>query len=177
MVVAITGHRPDKLNNEYINKFDPRRMFDWYGPLSKVIFRELQELYRLHQVTKVIDGMAIGVDQIAAHAAINMDIPVFGAIPCDGQDKMWPLETRHWYNYLLSQTYDHKIISPGPYAAWKMQKRNQWMVDNAATLIAVWDGKKSGGTWNCIEYAQSVNKPIIYLHLKDMEEICKQVAL
>jgi uncharacterized phage-like protein YoqJ len=45
-----------------------------------------------------------------------------------------------------------------------MQIRNEWMVDNAHIVLALWDGS-SGGTGNCIKYAnrKSVNKPIINL--------------
>ena len=48
------------------------------------------------------------------------------------------------------------IVSPGEYAAFKMQVRNEWMVDqlNPATdlLLAAWDGSP-GGTGNCVKYA------------------------
>lgn len=43
---------------------------------------------------------------------------------------------------------------------WLMQKRNEYMVDLADRVIAVWDGSK-GGTANCIKYAEKVGKEII----------------
>ena len=50
----------------------------------------------------------------------------------------------------------------GGYAGYKLQKRNEWMVDHCDILIAVWDGT-SGGTANCVNYAQSVNKEKIFI--------------
>jgi len=50
------------------------------------------------------------------------------------------------------------------YSIDKMQKRNEWMVDNCDLLIAVWNEDKSGGTYNCIQYAKSVNKEVIYVN-------------
>lgn len=45
----------------------------------------------------------------------------------------------------------------------KFQKRNEYMVDNSSILIAYYDERESGGTFNCIQYAKSKNKEIIYL--------------
>lgn len=41
-----------------------------------------------------------------------------------------------------------------------MQKRNEYMVDLADRVIAVWDGSK-GGTATCVKYAEKVGKEII----------------
>jgi uncharacterized phage-like protein YoqJ len=45
-----------------------------------------------------------------------------------------------------------------------MQVRNQWMVDHAMVVMAVWDGKQSGGTWNCIQYARQRHRWMVQLH-------------
>ena len=34
------------------------------------------------------------------------------------------------------------------------------MVDNADILLAFWSGKRHGGTWNAIQYALKVGKPV-----------------
>lgn len=47
----------------------------------------------------------------------------------------------------------------------KMQKRNEYMVDNSDIVIAVWDGTK-GGTYNCVKYAQKLEKKIIQINPK-----------
>lgn len=43
-----------------------------------------------------------------------------------------------------------------------MQKRNEYMVNLADKVIAVWGGS-SGGTANCVRYAKSVGKEIIII--------------
>jgi uncharacterized phage-like protein YoqJ len=48
------------------------------------------------------------------------------------------------------------------YSAAKMQIRNEYMVNACDKLIAVWD-HTPGGTENCVKYAQSINKDIIYI--------------
>ena len=50
------------------------------------------------------------------------------------------------------------------YVANKMQLRNEYMVDNSDKVIAYFNGEKKGGTYNCIKYAESLNKEIINLY-------------
>lgn len=56
-------------------------------------------------------------------------------------------------------TTDFIIVCKGGYAAWKMQVRNEYIVNNSDSMIAVHDGSK-GGTYNCIKYAESLGREI-----------------
>jgi uncharacterized phage-like protein YoqJ len=47
-------------------------------------------------------------------------------------------------------------VSPPNFAVYKMQVRNEWMVNHANILLALWDGS-TGGTYNCIQYAMKKN--------------------
>lgn len=147
MIVAFTGHRPNKLGG--------------YG--YSVTQTEIRKAIRLFLVesnaTHVISGMALGVDQWAAEEAIELKIPFTAAIPCDGQDSQWPLRSKAWYQELLTKANSQVIVSSGSYEAHKMQARNEWMVDRCEYLMAIWNGS-SGGTANCVRYAQTVRKPI-----------------
>lgn len=151
MVMSLTGHRPHKLGNEYDG-----------GPISTALFKELQVLLAHYKPEKIISGMALGADQIWADAALKMGIPVIAAVPCDNQDKMWPSKSQEKYRKMLSHCAEVHIVCPGPYAGWKMQKRNEWMVDNSDILIAVYDGS-TGGTANCVKYAEKYSREIIYI--------------
>jgi uncharacterized phage-like protein YoqJ len=103
--------------------------------------------------------MALGIDQDFARVCIEMRIPFIAAIPFVGQESNWPFESQQRYQEILSYAYCVYVVSGGGYAAWKMQTRNEWMVDNCDILIAVWDGS-SGGTRNCINYANKVCRTI-----------------
>ena len=50
-----------------------------------------------------------------------------------------------------------------------MQERNEWMVNNCDVLIAVWDGT-SGGTANCVKYAESLQLDIRRINPKELIE-------
>jgi uncharacterized phage-like protein YoqJ len=117
-VVAFTGHRPDKLGGWNIPNNTQKR----------VRLALLDELIRIRPRHAIV-GMALGVDQWAAACCHDLGIPFTAAIPCDDPEKTWPEPSQIIYHMLLAQAADRVVVSPGPYEAWKMQKRNEWMVD------------------------------------------------
>lgn len=157
--LAATGHRPNKLGNEY-------RLV---GPYSDHIRKEMQTLIDIYlkSIPKdeliLISGMALGVDMLWAQIAIANGLNWVAAIPCLGQTAKWPVESHNLYLQLLSSPlckpyYTHRA----PYNAWCMQYRNEWMVDNCEKLVAIWDGSK-GDTLNCIKYAREKQREILYI--------------
>lgn len=160
MRIAVTGHRPNKLNNEY----------NLNGPMSLWIKKKLYEVIEAEKPTQIISGMALGVDTIWALSAIEHKIPLLAAIPFEGQEKIWPQESKDLFNYILNHPETTKyIVSEGVYAPYKMQIRNKWMVDNCDVLVGVFDGT-AGGTKNCVTYANSVNKKTIIIDPKDYRQ-------
>ena len=53
------------------------------------------------------------------------------------------------------------IVSGKGYAPWKMQRRNEWMVENSEGVLTLWNGDNLGGTFKCVQYAEAMRKPII----------------
>lgn len=148
-IYAATGHRPNKLGGygEHV-----------YKRLTSLAERFLGE----QQPDKVISGMALGWDMAWANAAWHLGIPFIAAAPFKGQESRWPEESQIRYKALLAVATEVIIVCDGEYAAWKMQKRNEWMVDKADGMVALWDGS-TGGTGNCVRYAEKVGKPIVNL--------------
>lgn len=107
----------------------------------------------------VLTGMALGVDQWVAEACVELGIPFTAAVPFHNQDDAWPREAQVHYRELLSRAAEVHVVCPGPYAAWKRHRRNEWMVDRCGLLVAVWDGS-TGGTKNCVDYARRVGREV-----------------
>lgn len=149
MILAATGHRPDKLGGYGENVLDK---------LTYLAEKYLDEV----DPDKIISGMALGWDMAWANAGIRLGYPVIAAVPFEGQERMWRNEFKKDYFKLLDQCSEIIYVSDPGYAVWKMQKRNEWMVDNCDTVVALWNGTQ-GGTANCIKYANKVNKPIVNL--------------
>lgn len=140
LIVAGTGHRPNKLGG-YGDAV--------LGALFRLAKKELQAI----GPTKVISGLALGWDTALALAALRLKIPLVAAVPFKGQELIWPEPSQARYRKLIEMAADVRVISSGGYAAWKLQRRNEWMVDHCNILLALWDGT-SGGTGNCIRYAE-----------------------
>jgi len=108
-----------------------------------------------------ISGMAIGADQLFATSIIwlkeiGINCRLLAAVPFKGQEGKWPQKSRDKFTEILAKCDEVVYVSDPGYAAWKMQKRNVWMVDQVGKdgiVLAVWDGSQSGGTFNCVTYA------------------------
>lgn len=154
--MMVTGHRPSKLLGGY-GKFSPGRI---------ALRDKMAEILRSEKPDLAISGMALGVDQDFAETALVLGIPLLAAVPFKGQEATWPIESRILYHDLLKGAHRIVIVSEGGYSAEKMMKRNAWMVNQLTerddACLAVYDGSK-GGTENCVRYAQSRGKRMIFL--------------
>lgn len=146
MIIAGTGHRPDKLGG-YNNESFLRVV----NLCENYLIRNRPEL--------VISGCALGFDMSLFKAAINLNIPVLAAIPFKGQEVKWSDKLRKYYFNLLYHAKEIVYVCEPGYSKWKFQKRNEYMVDNCDKLVACWDGSE-GGTANCIQYAEKSGKAI-----------------
>lgn len=149
VVYSATGHRPDKL-----------------GGYSKEVFLRLMNLaenfLEKDRPDAIISGMALGWDTAWAEAGLNQGIPVIAAVPFLGQEKMWPKQSQDHYQEILKNCVDIIYVCDKGYAPWKMQVRNEYMIDNSHKVIALWNGS-TGGTGNCIKYAQQKDREIVNL--------------
>ena len=154
MIICATGHRPHKLGKEYNLK----------GPYSEFIYEFMMNFIAGNSPTKIISGMALGVDQLWAIAGIRSGIEVIAAIPFIGQESVWPQSSQQLYKEILkSNLVEEKIISDGNYSIEKMHIRDKWMVDNSDLVFAVWNGT-GGGTQYTVDYAKEQNKEIEILN-------------
>ena len=145
-VFAATGHRPDKIGG--------------YGiAVANELHRLAKQSLRVHWPDLVVTGMALGWDMAVAEAAIDLKIPFVAAVPFRGQQSAWPFSSQERYNHLLKKAHEIVVVCEGGYAAWKMQRRNEYMVDRATEILALWNGTP-GGTANCIDYANRCRKPV-----------------
>lgn len=154
MKICVTGHRPNKLYG-----------YDLSDSRWQQLKEQFKEILRENNCDEAITGMALGIDTIFALAVLELresgyPIKLHCAIPCKKQDKFWPEENRILYKTILENADTVKLVSNEEYKPWVMQKRNEYMVDLADKVIAVWDGSKSG-TGNCVKYAKQVGKVVI----------------
>ena len=144
-ILAATGHRPNKLGG-------------YDAETEKKLIDFAVSTLREHQPSMVISGMAIGWDMAIAIAAIRLEIPFWAYLPFIGQELRWPSTTRLLYHAVLRKAQRTIVCDEGGFTKQAMQIRNMRMVDDCEHIVALWNGS-SGGTANCIHYAQRVNRP------------------
>ena len=149
MIICGTGHRPNKVGGYSLEA-------------GARLFKIARYWLSQNKPDKVISGMAMGWDMALAHAAAHLGIQLIAAVPFKGQENRWSYQTVNFYHDLLSKAEEVVYVSEEGYAPWKMQVRNEWMVDHCDKVLALWDGS-AGGTGNCIKYAEKVGKPIVNL--------------
>ncbi len=173
ITVAFTGHRPNKLWGYNTERMEYDKLFML---LIDTIEKIIKEQYPEEKEFILINGMALGVDQLACAASLlvkkrmkdkDKNIMVEAAIPCLHQEKKWPAATQKKYHDLLKHVDKITYVHKGEYNYSCMQERNKYMVNKADIIIAVWDGS-NGGTGNCVRYAQSKNKEIVMINPKDI---------
>ena len=156
---CFTGHRPDKLPWGYDER-DPRCL-----ALRHSMAREIEGLY-LRGFRHFISGMAQGCDLYFAEAALDLrekclDLSVEGAIPCPTQANSWPEEQRHRRRDILARC-DLETVVQQHYDRFCMHRRDRYMVDRSAAILAVFDGTP-GGTQYTLNYAMDKKREILLL--------------
>lgn len=170
--VSFTGHRPSSRPQD--SKLFGLTYSNFLTHPKSLVFIEwmachLLEIAKSHNnALHVIQGMALGVDQMVAEAAflarerglaLGIKITVEAAVPCANHPCKWPIRSQVRYQSILLKCDKVTMVSSLPYTNSCMQKRNEYMVDNCDLLIAIWDGS-AGGTSNCVRYARSIGAQI-----------------
>lgn len=156
--VAVTGHRPGKLWG-----------YDLSDPHYAVVSRALSVALDQVGATRLISGMALGFDTVAAHVALRDGIPLTAAVPFKGQESKWGWASQWEYRQLLEAADEIEYVTSGGYTPYAMAWRNEWMVKNADVVLALWDGSK-GGTKNTVDHAIKLLKPVWTLDPADVTE-------
>ena len=151
--VCFTGHRPEKLD---MSKGKVKTA------LLKEIITAIDDGFNVF-----ISGMARGVDMWAAEIVLGLkkahpQIKLIAAIPFEGFELKWSNESKKKYNEILKMADYIKYVCPN-FSYNSYQKRNEWMVDHSARVIAVWNGEKSG-TKNTVDYANKCGVELINIY-------------
>lgn len=157
MIIAGTGHRPDKLGGYDI------RGNEVYTVIKGLIDQALEFL----QPTLVLSGMALGFDQWLAESCLSHGIPFKACVPFRGFNTPWPVASKRHYDWLIQRASDTVYVTEGEGIAYHpslLHRRNEYMVDNADRILACWNGT-TGGTAGCLAYAARLRKPIDFLNV------------
>lgn len=148
--VCFTGHRPEKLPfNGDITIFEVKSLI---SKLYAEIDRSIEQGY-----TTFISGMAKGIDIWAAKYIVelktaNPQIMLICAVPYKGFASGWKGVDRWDYGWITDHA-DQIVYVSERYTPYCLKKRNEFMVDRSAKLIAV-VSDYSSGTGQTIRFAE-----------------------
>lgn len=150
MYVGITGHRVERLEDH-----------------EEAVKELISEALVMTKATKLFQGMANGVDLWAAKEAWKLKIPYVAVKPWAGHRPR--ISDAVEYSKVLKHSESIVEVSksleyPGLIS---YHNRNEYIVDNVMSLIAVWDGKPYGGTYSCIMYAWEKAIPVLRIDPED----------
>lgn len=161
-ICCCTGHRPKGFPFDYGKH--GRKYKEYINRLKKKIELAITE----YGITGFISGMAIGADLDFAETVLKLRkkyaITLECAIPCPNQTLKWNDKDKRRYERIIKRADEVNIISER-YTPECMLNRNRYMVDKSELVIAVFNGKKEGGTWYTINYAKGKNKKIELIDL------------
>ncbi len=154
---CFTGHRPEKLpwgDNEE----DARCL------ALKARLRDAVETAYAEGMRHFICGMARGCDLYFAETVLEMrerypEVTLEAAVPCPSQPSGWRLAEQVRWRRLLARC-DMETLVQDHYTPGCMLRRNRYMVDHSALVIAIYDGT-DGGTRRTLEYALRQKVPFV----------------
>lgn len=158
LYVSVTGHRPPKIGGYDKNN---RIRVGIRNEIERVLIKIRNE--NPDKEVRLIVGGALGVDQDAARVAYKIGMKYIAYIAFQGQELRWPKKAQEAYYTMLELAYAVNYVTiKSAHEQWSykqvaeaLQKRNVAMIDDSQILIAVWNGKESGGTYNAVQYAAS----------------------
>ena len=102
-------------------------------------------------------GMAKGSDLYFAQAVLELrerrpEVTLEGVRPCENQADSWTAEEKARYWAILDQC-NYETLVQHHYDRYCMMRRNRYMADRSARIIALYNGEPKGGTAQTLAYA------------------------
>lgn len=173
-VCAITGHRPTRFPWKYKeNNTGCKR-------LKKRIHDQVIVLYE-QGVRQFWVGGALGVDMWAGEIILRLkeqpeygDIQLRMALPFEGYEKDWDERSKKRLTFLIQ--HSEQVVTVGQEGeppAVCYRKRNEYMVDHADCLLAVYDDTTPrSGAGMTVSYAKRKGLSVIVIQPKTGTVVC-----
>ena len=131
MIIAATGHRD--------------------GSSVQAMRERTENTLRSIDCSLFITGMAAGFDLISASVAIELGVPVLAAKPWTTHKPR--KADRELYAYVIENAWEvYPVTEAETYpGAWVYHVRDKWMMNECDNVLAWWDGRESGGTYETLK--------------------------
>jgi uncharacterized phage-like protein YoqJ len=103
-----------------------------------------------------------------AEEAILQHIPFSLYLAFPQQGSRWPKSSQDRLERLKETAKEVIYVTQTP-SKGAFIMRDRKMVHDAWELLALWDGRREGGTFQTLQYAETYNMPVTNLFFKDLE--------
>ncbi len=119
-------------------------------------------------------GMAEGFDLIAARAALDLqrqysDVQLIAAVPFRGHGRSFSAVVQRDYEQILRSANRVEVLAE-EYSRECFLRRDDYMVERAATVVAWFDGR-AGGTAYTVARARALGREVINLYRDGQMEL------
>ena len=157
---AFTGHRPKKL--PWRNDETAPECAALKATLTEQIAALIEKGF-----THFMSGMTEGTDVWAAQSVLafreeNPALKLHCILPCFNQSEKWSASSQARYRSILEQA-DSIIFINREDKKDCMLERNRFLVSYAATVLAVYNGERRGGTAATVRYARRLGREVIVI--------------
>lgn len=130
---------------------------------SNQVVQYLNKIHQDYPGAIWITGGAVGLDSLAAEFAMSHGIELWLILPFPPKimNLKWSQSQKDVLKASVAYSKKFSVLSP-IYDVSIYQLRNERMVDLSDMVAAFWDGSR-GGTGNCVRYARSVGRKMVYL--------------
>lgn len=162
-IVAFTGHRPE------FPPFGDDENSPSYQALKARLRREIIKFAQLG-ATIFSCGMARGIDIICGELVVSIldeypNVSFCCVLPYRNHGQRWPSSWRDRHNALLSKAHWIDCLNETSHRGC-FHQRDRYLVECADALIAVYDGRATGGTAYTVQYARKIGVEVIAIDPK-----------
>ncbi len=167
LTCAVTGHRPTRFKWKYNESNNGCKR------LKKRMRDQFVLLYE-KGVRQFWVGGALGVDMWAGEILLRLkeqqeygEIELMIALPFEGHDAGWDERSKKRLEFLIRHSGKTIVVGEkGQPPEVNYRRRNEYMVDQADCLLAVYDNGHSirSGTGMTARYAQKKGLPVFFIH-------------
>ncbi len=153
--VAFTGHRT-------------------YNAVADDELRALVRYLYEQGMTRFLCGMAWGFDLAAGRAVAELkrekaDVELVAVEPFAEFRELFRAEDVAQYDAVIEAADERVVVGENDKMAY--MRRNDFLVDNAAVIVAWWDGRSRGGTAYTVKRARKQRLEVVNLHPKIQLEL------
>jgi ribonuclease HI/uncharacterized phage-like protein YoqJ len=135
--VVVLGHKPPALGG-----YDDNPLLDALRDKLKEI---LAAKATLVDDLRVVSGLRLGVEMLAAEAALELGLPLDVVLPYPDPEKVWPERSQAAFRAMVARAervivLQRRVPASRQQIALAIGRWEAWLARNVAEAIVVWDG-------------------------------------